>query len=105
MNRCETAALHRAYNTLSLYFRRRRFEKFSEFLQPRAGTRILDIGGCVGSWTSVECPASITILNLEVPTDAPANSPYPLLAGDGRNLSQFKDAAFYVVFSNSVIEH
>ena len=105
MSRCETAALHRAYRTLSLYFRRRRFKKFSKILQPGSGTKILDVGGYPGTWNCVECPASITILNLEVSPDAQENSLYPLLAGDGRNLHQFKNLAFDIVFSNSVIEH
>src|SRR4051812_16907233 len=105
MKRCETSALHSVYRTLSLHFRRRRFQRFSQVLQPGCGTKILDVGGTAGSWSSVECPASITILNTDIPPGAQDQSPYPLVIGDGRHLDQFKDAAFDIVFSNSVIEH
>src|SRR5216117_3817374 len=105
MSRHETAALHTVYRVLSVYFRRRRFQRFSQVLQPGSGTKILDVGGYVGSWSCAECPANITIVNLEFPPGAQEESPYPLVAGDGRNLHQFKDAAFDIAFSNSVIEH
>ena len=68
-------------------------------------TKILDVGGTPYNWLLVDCPAQITLLNLNLPDplpNLPINMKY--IAGDGTAL-QFDNKSFDVVFSNSVIEH
>jgi hypothetical protein len=66
-------------------------------------TRILDIGGSPHIWELARARPRLTILNL--PTALMRGKvPMQLVAGDGC-LLPFKDGAFDVVFSNSVIEH
>lgn len=60
-------------------------------------TRILDVGGTALNWSFVSERPRVTLLNL--PTDDEAD-----VVGDGRCLP-FRDRAFDIVFSNSVIEH
>lgn len=95
----------RIYSWISPYFRRRRFQRFLKALGPGAETTILDVGGSAGFWKQDEFSAKLTILNRDFPSDTQAQSPYPLVVGDGCDLHQFKDASFDIVFSNSVIEH
>ena len=68
---------------------------------------ILDVGGTGGFWDQMSSEGiddlEIVVLNVH-----PEHSPLANVtaaAGDGRDLSQFEDASFDVVFSNSVIEH
>jgi hypothetical protein len=68
--------------------------------------RILDVGGSEAFWrpagVDTEQGVEIVVLNLACPrTSTPGISS---VAGDARHLP-FRDAAFDVVFSNSVIEH
>jgi hypothetical protein len=88
--------------------RRGRFSLFQSLLDqlPRP-VRLLDIGGTQFFWQMMRYAASdevdITLLNL-----APIEVTLPhfhSVVGDGRDLSQFADGEFDVVFSNSVIEH
>lgn len=66
-------------------------------------TRVLDVGGSALIWEFASVRPQLTILNLP-----PALESVPgairRVAGDGC-LLPFKDAAFDIVFSNSVIEH
>lgn len=71
--------------------------------------RILDVGGTVAFWTGLMprptdwTGRSIVLLNTRAEaTDRPA---IESLAGDARDMRQFKAGSFDVVFSNSVIEH
>ena len=66
------------------------------------GTRVLDVGGTPGYWRLLPAPPRVTLLNMARAGETlPAGS---WVAGDGRCLP-FRDGAFDVVFSNSVIEH
>jgi hypothetical protein len=60
-------------------------------------TRILDVGGTALNWSLIAAQPKVTFFNL--PTDGESN-----VIGDGRYLP-FRDGAFDIVFSNSVIEH
>jgi hypothetical protein len=69
--------------------------------------RILDVGGTDTYWKVMDLAdrsdLTITILNIY-----PAERPDPRfewIVGDARDLSQFGDGEFDLVFSNSVIEH
>ena len=88
--------------------RRARFALFMSLLRELDGpVRILDIGGTQSFWdlmtTGESIDAQITLLNIEhqhVTSDR-----FISAAGDARDLPQFEDSSFDVVFSNSVIEH
>jgi hypothetical protein len=68
---------------------------------------LLDVGGTPIFWSMREDhqfdELDVTCLNLDaLPSEAPH---VRSVVGDARDLSQFGDASFDVVFSNSVIEH
>jgi hypothetical protein len=66
-------------------------------------TRVLDIGGTPDNWELIDMAPRLVLLN--VPRAQPdLAGAAQWVAGDGRSLP-FRDAAFDVVFSNSVIEH
>jgi hypothetical protein len=95
--------LHPLIGAISLRFRRRRMERFVREMRIAPETRVLDIGGTSECWRLLAAPPRVTLLNL--PGDvAREHGPELRVAGDGCRLP-FRDAAFDVVFSNSVIEH
>lgn len=65
-----------------------------------AETRILDVGGYEFKWTILGFFPCVTLLNLSLPRE----SNFTWVVADGRYLP-FKDGAFELVYSNSVIEH
>src|SRR3972149_474028 len=80
---------------------------FRQFLsgipKPR---RILDVGGEEIFWVKMrfvgDRDSKITLLNL---SQAEVHYPnFESVIGDARNMSEFKDSQFDIVFSNSVIE-
>jgi len=88
---------------LSRHFRRRRMAQFAAEMGIGAETRVLDIGGTPDNWQLIEMPPRLVLLNTPRAGADLAGAP-AWVAGDGRALP-FRDAAFDVVFSNSVIEH
>ena len=89
--------------------RANRMRKFSDFLTQcnLSNPRILDLGGQPGIWAFVDRPLNITILNLPgitVPTEQTIHT-IEYVEGDACNVSQYGEASFDIVFSNSVIEH
>ncbi len=69
--------------------------------------RVLDVGGTQAFWTSMglvdPSEVQVTLLNLEqVPVQ---HENFTSVAGDARNMPQYADREFDVVFSNSCIEH
>ena len=66
-------------------------------------TTVLDVGGSALIWQFAKVRPKLTFLNLPSAIE-PRENGATLVAGDGRMLP-FRDAAFDIVFSNSVIEH
>ena len=75
---------------------------FAVELKITAQTRVLDIGGTPECWSLLPERPRVTLLN--TPRARADVGDAAWVAGDGRNLP-FRDGAFDVVFSNSVIEH
>jgi hypothetical protein len=63
---------------------------------------ILDVGGVEMNWSLIQETPNIVFLNLQVPQKRSQTAIW--LTADGMSLP-FKDQAFEIVFSNSVIEH
>ena len=90
------------FAALSARFRRRRMAAFVRDFQVTERTRILDIGGTPDNWNLIAQRPQVTLLNMpRARADVGAAT---WVAGDGRQLP-FRDGAFDIVFSNSVIEH
>jgi hypothetical protein len=85
------------------HFRYRRMRLFASTFDISPRTRILDVGGSPAIWALLPVRPCLTILNFPSAIESPAGS-VDFVAADGRMLP-FKDAAFDIVFSNSVIEH
>lgn len=88
--------------------RRKRFALFLEMISgmPRP-LKIIDVGGTELFWERMgfagQDNVGITLLN---PIPATANRKgFHCVIGDGRDMKQFRDNEFDMVFSNSVIEH
>jgi hypothetical protein len=95
-------------NSLASKLRMKRFALFESLLtQVPPPLTILDAGGTEWFWEHTGLldrhDAKVFLLNLE-PRN-PQNSKVTSLVGDVRDMSQFEDRHFDVVFSNSVIEH
>src|SRR6516225_9977087 len=88
---------------LSAKFRLRRMQRFAVELGITTETRVLDIGGTPDCWRLLPVAPRVTLLNTPR-ARADLASAESWVAGDGRALP-FRDGAFDVVFSNSVIEH
>lgn len=76
-------------------------------MKPTPGMRVIDLGGVPLFWTDCPVPLNITILNLpglNPPDPPPFHHTVTLLEGDAC-ATQFKNDAFDIAFSNSVIEH
>ena len=85
------------------HFRSRRMRLFERLLHISSRTRVLDVGGSPRIWEFASVRPRLTILN--TPSAIERSSDHiGFVAGDARMLP-FQDAAFDVVFSNSVIEH
>jgi hypothetical protein len=77
--------------------------RFAAELNLTSETRVLDIGGTPDNWQLLDRPPRLVLLNTPRAAADLAGTP-TWVAGDGRALP-FRDGAFDVVFSNSVIEH
>jgi len=90
-------------SAISAHFRRRRMQRFARAMGIGPETRVLDVGGTPDAWRLLPEPPRVTLLNTPRASEevGPESS---WVAGDGRALP-FRDGAFDVVFSNSVIEH
>lgn len=90
------------YRPALKYFRSRRMRKFYALFRPSERTTILDVGGLPLTWKLLPVTPKVTLLNLEIPPRPQQG--FVWIRGDGRHLP-FRDKAFDIVFSNSVIEH
>jgi SAM-dependent methyltransferase len=97
----------RQADSLITQLRRRRFVLFRDLLDrlPRP-VRLLDVGGTQFFWEMMgfrgEQGLDVTLLNLAPDAARPG---FHSMVGDARDMRQFGDQEFDVVFSNSVIEH
>jgi hypothetical protein len=97
----------READSLITQLRRRRFVLFRALLDrlPRP-VRLLDVGGTQFFWEMMgfrgDQGLEITLLNL---TSGWIRPGFRSVVGDARDMRQFADQEFDVVFSNSVIEH
>jgi len=99
---------NRSTTSLAHKFRRSRGRIFEQFLGSFEGTiNILDLGGEENFWiqSNLSSIPNIQVTLLNVRKEPTTLNNFSSIAGDARDLSQFKDQSFDVVFSNSVIEH
>jgi hypothetical protein len=93
----------RLTHRISQHFRRKRMARFAAELQITSETRVLDIGGTPDYWDMLPARPRLVLLNTpRAREDLTGAASW--VAGDGRRLP-FRNGAFDVVFSNSVIEH
>jgi hypothetical protein len=85
------------------HFRSQRMRLFERTFPITNRTCVLDVGGSPLIWQFARVRPQLTMLNLPTALQ-PDGAVVSLVAGDGCALP-FKDAAFDIVFSNSVIEH
>jgi hypothetical protein len=78
-------------------------ERFVREMGITADTTVLDVGGAPQTWEGLAVRPRVTLLN-SPRTREEMSGAKSWVAGDGRMLP-FRDGAFDVVFSNSVIEH
>ena len=88
---------------ISRHFRRKRMERFLREFGVAPQTTILDVGGIADYWAELPHAPRVTLLNMPR-TKNEIGAAQSWVAGDGRMLP-FRDGAFDIVFSNSVIEH
>lgn len=106
---------YRLLPAISTHFRRRRMASFMKIMNPRPGTRILDLGGAPAIWEHVPVPLNITLLNLPGTVEKGEfqllqaaglrHHTFEIVEGDACDARQYADGAFDLLFSNSVIEH
>ena len=78
-------------------------KRFVRELAITTETRVLDVGGAPETWDLIPVRPRVTLLNTPRTREELAGA-REWIAGDGCQLP-FRDGAFDVVFSNSVIEH
>jgi SAM-dependent methyltransferase len=88
---------------ISARFRERRMQRFAREFAITPATRILDVGGAPETWDLLRVRPRVTLLNTPRTVEEMSRAD-AWIAGDGRALP-FRDRAFDIVFSNSVIEH
>ena len=97
--RLSIPSLHRP---LGRYFRRKRFRQFLQAFAVSSDTRVLDAGGYEYYWQFSDFLPRVTMVNLEGPAAGERRCHWVI--ADARRLP-FREKAFEVAFSNSVIEH
>lgn len=95
------------YHLIWRHWRAKRWIRFEEWIKPSLQECILDIGGCAYDWQGrAGMIGQVDLLNLSL-ADCPKEAHYPKMrcfVGDGKAL-EFRDHAYNIVYSNSVIEH
>ncbi|MDZ8024389.1 MAG: class I SAM-dependent methyltransferase [Nostoc sp. DedQUE11] len=108
---------YRNSNSWSAKLRKKRLSFFYSLMAliPKTQNRvkILDVGGVPEFWqnsafleqTSVNVEIYVVNINPFYEEHGTNNQKIKIITGDARNLKQFQDQEFDIVFSNSVIEH
>jgi ubiquinone/menaquinone biosynthesis C-methylase UbiE len=94
--------IHKIYAPVLKIFRTGRMKRFVERFAITGQTTVLDMGGGAFNWTLLPVRPEVTILDVYDHGNKADWATY--IVGDGCH-TDFPDAAFDVVFSNSVIEH
>ncbi|PKO09680.1 MAG: hypothetical protein CVU40_10325 [Chloroflexi bacterium HGW-Chloroflexi-2] len=94
--------IHDVYKIFQNFFRKKRMREFQFFFQIKENTKIIDIGGTPTNWEYIGTIPDLLLVNVFFPKVKNQNCKY--LVADGRNLP-FKNQAFDIAYSNSVIEH
>jgi hypothetical protein len=102
MNPGEDMNIHSLYRPFLRYFRTKRMRQLRQRFGITKTTRVLDIGGDFFNWTLISTTPALTIVNLYSPRKK--GNAVAWVIADGRHLP-FKDGAFDIAYSNSVIEH
>ncbi|MEI8205405.1 MAG: class I SAM-dependent methyltransferase [Kiritimatiellales bacterium] len=89
---------------ISARCREKRFRCFRKRMHLSGTEAMLDVGGGGDwNWDAVSFTTPITVINLQIGLDIPGRISW--VQGDACDMSMFKDRAFDLAFSNSVIEH
>lgn len=102
---------HRQENSWSSNLRNRRLNLFKSLLSTvESPIKILDVGGTLDFWKKSGLIDSnqniqLTILNMNSLQIEPPQANIRSVVGDARNMKEFGNNEFDVIFSNSVIEH
>lgn len=99
---------HKKPNTLAAKYRMKRFAHFLNLVRSLEGPiTILDVGGTMNFWNRVAAlPPNIhKIILLNQFSQQISRPDFLSIIGDARDMNQFSDKEFDIVFSNSVIEH
>ena len=96
------ARLFRLHRPIARYFRRKRLRQFWQRFQIGPETRVLDLGGYAYYWSFLDVAPAVTIANLEPPAEGSGS--FNWVVADATRLP-FRDNAFEIVFSNSLVEH
>jgi hypothetical protein len=99
--------IHDLYRPFHKHFRAKRMRRFWRRFGLTPDTRVLDVGGYAFNWTLLPTFPRLTLLNLSLPTEthlSGCRQRHTWVVADGQHLP-FKDKAFDIVYSNSVIEH
>lgn len=94
--------IHDIYRLFARHFRTKRMRLFWTRLLVTPRTRVLDVGGTEFNWRLLPVRPRLTIANLTLPEEARREVAW--VVADETCLP-FRDGAFDIVFSNSVIEH
>jgi ubiquinone/menaquinone biosynthesis C-methylase UbiE len=94
--------IHKIYAPILKMFRTGRMKRFVERFAITGQTTVLDMGGGAFNWTLLPVRPKVTILDVYDHGNKAGWATY--VVGDGCH-TDFPDAAFDLVFSNSVIEH
>jgi hypothetical protein len=94
--------IHKIYAPILKMFRTGRMKRFVERFAITGQTTVLDMGGGAFNWTLLPVRPKVTILDVYDHGNKADWASY--IVGDGCH-TDFPDAAFDVVFSNSAIEH
>jgi len=97
--------VHRFYGALMRGFRMRRMRRFAAQFRPGPDTRILDVGGSAFNWELAGIEARVTLLNLTPPRHVPEQPDHFCDVRASGTALPYRERAFDVAFSNSVIEH
>lgn len=86
--------------------RGRRMARFAATIAPKAGDRVLDLGGQPATWQGFSPSLRVVILNLPGVAEYAHGPGHDMLLVEGdATATHLQDKSFDIVFANSVIEH